>query len=58
MKVLPFNKEGLGTELQKRIHVAVDAAPIPQQLKARIKNCRGCGRRVAALDRRFPGSGG
>lgn len=45
---------GLGTVVQTIIHAGVDATPLPQKTKARIKRCVRCGRRAKRWDRRFP----
>jgi hypothetical protein len=45
---------GAGTSLQAVIHAGVDALPLREDLKARIKSCAGCGRRVLWLDKRLP----
>lgn len=52
MKVLSIThrRVGLGTKIQRVIHVAVDASPLPAKTKAAIKGCGGCGRRAQAIN--------
>lgn len=49
--VYTMQRVGLGTQMQRVIHRALDATPMPARLRRRIKNCPGCGRRRAWLDR-------
>ena len=41
----------MGTRLQTVIHHVLDATPMPQRLRTRLKNCPGCDRRRDLLDR-------
>ena len=50
-RVLAGIKPGLGTKMQTVIHRALDATPMPKRLRYAIKNCAGCGKRAAAIDR-------
>jgi hypothetical protein len=50
-------RTGLGTRLQRVIHHTLDILPIPERTRTAIKNCPGCNRRVARLDRLTTGKG-
>lgn len=52
MKTVVTTRFRPGTAIQRVIHATVNAAPIPKTMKLRLKNCPGCNRRAAALDRR------
>jgi hypothetical protein len=41
----------LGTALQHGIHAVLDHLPLPERIRQRVKNCRGCMKRRDALDR-------
>jgi len=42
---------GLGDKLQTVIHAGIDASPLPEKAKTALKNCRGCGGRVAFINK-------
>lgn len=45
---------GLGTAIKTAIHAGVAIAPLPAKTKQQIRQCAGCGRRAAKLDRAAP----
>lgn len=52
--IKPARRVGAGTALAAVIHAGVDALPIPEGIKVRIKTCGGCARRRAVLDALAP----